>query len=30
MEFEIANLLAAVGFPPLQQNGINECIGLKD
>ena len=30
MEFEIANLLAAAGFPPLQQNGINECIGLTD
>ena len=30
MEFEIANLLAASGFAPLQQNGINECIGLTD
>jgi len=30
MEFEIANLLAAAGFLPLQQNGINECIGLTD
>jgi len=30
MEFEIANLLAAAGFAPLQQNGINECIGLTD
>jgi hypothetical protein len=30
MKFEIANLLAAAGFAPLQQNGINECIGLTD
>jgi hypothetical protein len=30
MEFEIANLQAAVGFAPLQQNGINQSIGLTD
>jgi len=30
MEFEIANLLAAAGFDPLQQNGINKCIGFTD
>jgi hypothetical protein len=30
MEFEIANLLAAAGFAPLQQNGINKCIGFTD
>ena len=30
MNNEIANLLAAVGFAQLQQNGISECIGLTD
>src|SRR3954469_17172142 len=30
MENEIANLLATAGFAPLQQNGINKCIGFID